>query len=154
VRARNLAAYSHQDVPFERLVEVLNPQRSMARHPLFQVMLVLQNAMTGEFELPGLQTRFEPVSTGSAKFDLLLGLGEQRAADGTPMGISGTLEYAADLFDRGTVEAIAQRLVRLIEAAVAEPDRPIGSLEVLSPAERRTLLVDWNATARALPATT
>ena len=116
VRATNLSAYSHQELPFERLVEVLNPARSLSRHPLFQVMLVLQNNAPVRFdELPGLTARFEPVTIATAKFDLSLSLGEQRAADGAPAGIHGVLEYATDLFDRATVEALVGRLVRLLK---------------------------------------
>src|SRR5207249_9156347 len=81
-------------------------------------------------------------------------LGEQRASDGTPAGIHGELEYATDLFDRSTVEAIAARLVRLLRAAVAEPDRAIGNLDVLSPDERHTILHTWNDTAHPAPSAT
>ena len=84
VRATNLAAYSHQDLPFERLVEVLNPVRSLSHHPLFQVMLTLQNEVETSCDLPGLAVEPEPMTTGSAKFDLLLSLGEQRAARKRP----------------------------------------------------------------------
>ena len=154
VRASNLAAYSHQELPFERLVEVLNPARSLSRHPLFQVMLVLQNNAEAGLELSGLDVRFEPVAGGGAKFDLSLSLAERRGADGAPAGVSGALEYASDLFDRGSVAALADRLVRLLEAAAADPGRSIGSLELLSPAERHTILREWNATAHAVaPAT-
>src|SRR5712692_4204134 len=100
VRTTNLAAYSHQDMPFERLVEVLNPARSLARHPLFQVMLTLQSNAPVSLQLAGLGSAFEPVASASAKFDLSLSLAEQRATDGTPTGIAGVLEYATDLFDR------------------------------------------------------
>ena len=154
VRAGNLAAYSHQELPFERLVEVLNPARSLSRHPLFQVMLVLQNNAELGPELLGLEAGFEAVSTASAKFDLSLSLAERRGSDGTPAGIEGALEYASDLFDRSSVEAIAGRLVRLLEGAVADPDRAIGRLDILSPAERHTILREWNDTARAVPGTT
>ena len=106
VRATNLAAYGHQDLPFERLVEVLNPPRSLSRHPLFQVMLALQNNAAVSLELPGLSASAEPVATASAKFDLSVSLGEQRAADGSPAGIGGVIEYATDLFDRQSVEAL------------------------------------------------
>ncbi len=154
VRAGNLAAYGHQELPFERLVEVLNPARSLARHPLFQVMLVLQNNAEAGLELAGLDVRFEPVAGASAKFDLSLSLGERRGVDGSPAGISGTLEYASDLFEASSVAALGERLVRLLEAAVADPGRAIGSLELLSPAERHTILREWNATAHAVaPAT-
>src|SRR4029077_2300984 len=131
VRAGNLAAYAHQDLPFERLVEVLNPERSLSRHPLFQVMLAFQNNAQVSLDLAGLAVGFEGVSTASAKFDLSVSLGEERASDGTPSGIVGVVEYATDLFERGTVEALGQRLIRLLEAAVADPQRPIGRLEIL-----------------------
>ena len=154
VRATNLAAYSHQDVPFERLVEVVNPARSLSHHPLFQVMLALHNHPDASFDLPGLTVTFEPVDTARAKFDLSLRLSEQRAVDGTPEGIKGVLEYATDLFNRRSVEALAVRFIRLLEQAVAQPERAIGSLDILSADERNTILRDWNDTARAIaPAT-
>ncbi len=152
VRSADLAAYAHQDLPFERLVEVLNPARSLARHPLFQVMLAFQNNAEPGLALPGLAVAFEPVASRSAQFDLSVSLGERHAADGSPAGIDGVIEYATDLFDRASVEALAGRLVRLLEAAAADPERPIGALDILSPDERRTILRDWNATARAIPA--
>ena len=151
VRATNLAAYSHAELPFERLVEVLNPARSLSRHPLFQVMLAFQNNAEVHLDLPGLSATFEPVTTASARFDLSVTLGEQRAADGTPAGIAGVVEYATDLFDRPSVAVLAERLVRLLAAAVAQPDRAIGSLDVLAPDERHTILHAWNDTARSLP---
>ena len=155
VRTTNLAAYSHQDLPFERLVEVLNPARSLSRHPLFQVMLAFQNNAPVSFDgLPGLTASFEPVAIEQRQVRPVAGLGEQRGADGTPAGIDGVLEYATDLFDRGSVEAMAGRLVRLLEAAVAEPDRAIGSLDILGPDERHTILHGWNDTARAVPSAT
>ncbi|HEY2416325.1 MAG TPA: condensation domain-containing protein, partial [Steroidobacteraceae bacterium] len=154
VRATNLAAYSHQELPFERLVEVLNPQRSLSRHPLFQVMLALQNNAPVNFDLPGLSASLEPVVTASAKFDLSVSLGERRAPDGTPAGIGGIIEYATDLFDRVGVAALGERLIRLLEGAVAAPERAIGGLDILSGAERHTILREWNQTARAIaPAT-
>ena len=154
VRATNLAAYSHQELPFERLVEVLNPTRSLARHPLFQVMLAFENSAAVDFDLPGLTTSFEPVATATAKFDLAFSLGERRAPDGTPAGISGMLEYSTDLFDRASVEVLGSRLIRLLEAAIADPERAIGSLDILAPDERHTILREWNDTARTIePAT-
>ena len=137
VRTTNLAAYSHQDLPFERLVEALNPARSLARHPLFQVMLAFQNNAETKLDLPGLTATFEPVETAATKFDLSLNLGERRARDGTPAGIVGVVEYATDLFERHSIEALGGRLVRLLEAAVAAPDLPIGSLDILSPQRAR-----------------
>src|SRR5207245_8124699 len=143
VRERGLDAYAHQDVPFERLVEALNPARSLAHHPLFQVMLALQNNAAAELELAGLSARVEPVVGVSAKFDLSVSLAEQRGAGGGPGGLSGGMEYASELFDRASVEALAGRLVRVLEAAVAAPEVAIGRLEILSAAERRTLLHVW-----------
>ncbi|GAA3379184.1 hypothetical protein GCM10020367_61730 [Streptomyces sannanensis] len=140
VRETALAAYSHQDVPFEYLVEALNPARSLAHHPLCQVMLALQNAPTGDFELPGLRTGFVSAPTGTARVDLTFSLAEQHCADGGPDGIVGAVEYATDLFDRATVEALFARWVRLLEAVVADPGRPIGRIDVVSPEERRRLL--------------
>ncbi|HJX21739.1 MAG TPA: AMP-binding protein, partial [Steroidobacteraceae bacterium] len=154
VRGSNLSAYSHQDVPFERLVEVLNPARSLSHHPLFQVMLALQNNAPVRLELAGLSASVEPVASASAKFDLSVSLAEERGVEGQPCGIAGVIEYASDLFERASVEALAGRLVGLLEAAVAAPDVAICRLDILTGGERRALLEDWNATARALsPAT-
>ncbi|EYF00459.1 Long-chain-fatty-acid--CoA ligase [Chondromyces apiculatus DSM 436] len=148
VRETALGAYAHQDVPFEYLVEALNPTRSMSHHPLFQVMLAVQNAPDGAFELPGL--RVEPVGTGgtaTSRFDLSISLAERRGPDGAPRGIDGAIEYSSDLFDPATVETLMARWARLLEAVVADPDRPISRLDILAPGERRKLLVDHNATA-------
>ena len=111
VRAANLAAYSHQDLPFERLVEALNPARSLARHPVFQVMLAFHNNAEADLDLAGLATTVEPVQTAATKFDLSVSLGEQRAPDGTPAGLHGAIEYATDLFDRASIATLADRLV-------------------------------------------
>ena len=153
VRGSNLAAYAHQDIPFERLVEVLNPARSLSRHPLFQVMLAFQNVAPARFEVAGLSASFEEVASTAAKFDLAVSLGEERTADGRPGGISGVIEYATDLFERETVERIAHRLVRLLEGAVAAPERPLGTLDILEACERELILRTWNDTAHALPRT-
>ncbi|WP_405366031.1 non-ribosomal peptide synthetase [Kitasatospora sp. NBC_00039] len=131
-----LAAYAHQDVPFEYLVELLNPAWSLAHHPLFQVMLALQNAPVGEFALPGLETGFEPAPTDTARVDLTFSLAEEHSAVGGPAGLRGAVEYATDLFDEATVEALFARWVRLLEAAVADPERPIGAVDLLSAEER------------------
>ncbi|MEX2971726.1 amino acid adenylation domain-containing protein [Streptomyces sp. C184] len=133
VKGKALAAYDHQDVPFEDLVELLNPERSIAHHPLFQVMFAWQNNPRADGELPGLHVALEPVSTRTAKFDLFFNL----APDGT-----GQVEYATDLFDRGTVEAVAARFVRVLRALMAEPEAVVadGDVDVLTPGERRELL--------------
>ena len=101
MRATNLAAYSHQDLPFERLVEVLNPARSLSRHPLFQVMLALQNNADGDLELPGLSATLRAGRHGQRQVRPVARAWPSSArADGTPAGIDGALEYATDLFDR------------------------------------------------------
>ncbi|WP_143064682.1 non-ribosomal peptide synthetase, partial [Streptomyces colonosanans] len=126
VRETALEAFAHQDVPFEHLVEVVNPTRSLAHHPLFQVMFALQNAPMGDFDLPGLRVSHVAAPTGTAKFDLGISLFERSGDGGAPAGISGAVEYATDLFDRGTVETLFARWTRLLEAVVADPERPIG----------------------------
>ncbi|HJZ26802.1 MAG TPA: condensation domain-containing protein, partial [Streptosporangiaceae bacterium] len=154
VRETVLAAQARQDVPFERLVEVLNPARSPARHPLFQVMVADEDVAAVDWQLPGLVIGPEPVPGGAAKFDLTLAFRQDRDAAGAPAGISAALEYAADLFDQPAVEALAARLTRLLGQAAAAPARPLSTLDILTPAERRTLLHDWNDTARDIPAAT
>ncbi|CRK56719.1 Siderophore biosynthesis non-ribosomal peptide synthetase modules @ Bacillibactin synthetase component F [Alloactinosynnema sp. L-07] len=148
VRETSLAAYSHQDVPFEYLVEVLNPTRSLAHHPLFQVMLALQNSPEGVFELPDVRVSIAQARTGTAKFDLFFSLVEQRRADGTPGGITGAVEYAGDLFDASSVRTLFSRWVRLLEAAVSAPDRPLSHIDVLTAEEHVRVSRTWNDTAR------
>jgi amino acid adenylation domain-containing protein/non-ribosomal peptide synthase protein (TIGR01720 family) len=154
VSAGNRAAYDHRDLPFQRLVDVLVADRSPSWHPLFQVMLALQINTPDSHDVRRPTAGLEPIVPFSAKPDLSLVLGEHGGADGSPGGISGVLEYATDLFDRASVEAIAARLVRLLEAAVAEPDRAIGSLDILSAEERHTIVLGWNDTVRPLPPAT
>src|SRR4051812_13441816 len=131
-------------------------RRSLSRHPLFQVMLAFEteDGVASALQLPKLTARPQPVVTASAKFDLSVGLVEHRGPNGEAAGIEGVLEYAADLFDRPTVEVIGQRLVRLLMAAVADASRPIGSLAVLDADERATILEGWNDTAQPVMATT
>ncbi|WCS22933.1 amino acid adenylation domain-containing protein [Methylobacterium sp. NMS14P] len=150
-RTAALEAYAHQDVPFERLVEVLNPPRSLARHPLFQVMLALQDGVPESFELAGLRAVPDPVGAGAARFDLAFDLVERRGADGTEAGVVGHLEYATDLFDEAGATRLAHRFARLLAALAAEPDRAIWDLDLFEAGERRQVLTDWNATARAVP---
>ena len=148
VRDTNLAAYAHQDLPFERLVEMLNPTRSLAQHPLFQVMLAFQSETGRTQDALG---SIDPLIAPIARFDLTFDLREQRAADGTPRGISGRLEYATDLFDRDTAESFARRLTLLLDTAVADPTQRVDQIPLLTLEEQRQLLVDWNDTARKLP---
>ncbi|WP_240930265.1 amino acid adenylation domain-containing protein, partial [Streptomyces coryli] len=149
VRETDLAAYAHQDVPFERLVEDLNPSRSLSRNPLFQVMLALQNGGEERWKLPGLNVA--PVASGAeaaARFDLALDLAEQRDEGGAPAGLSGGILYATDLFDEATARALADRLVRVLEQVAARPDARVSEIEVLEAAERSLVVEGWNDTAR------
>lgn len=154
VREVNLAAYEHQDVPFERLVEVLNPVRSRNRHPLFQIMLALQNTPEAALNLPGMKTSLEIRSVGAAKFDLTLELREHNKAGGTPSGLSGFIEYSTDLFKRDTVQKMAVRFIQLLEAAAENPDQPIGRLDLLTSEERQAMLPAWNQTFQPIPEAT
>ncbi|TSD81125.1 hypothetical protein FFK22_042510, partial [Mycobacterium sp. KBS0706] len=98
----DLSAYAHQDLPFERLVEALNPTRSLGRHPLFQVMLAFQNTDQAAFEFPGLEVTARTAETGMSRFDLLFNLWERLDPEGREAGLEGMLEYSTDLFDRET----------------------------------------------------
>ncbi len=156
-RARDagLGAFAHQDVPFERLVEDLAPARSMARHPLFQIALTLQNTAGAILDLPGLQADLVPVGTGTAKFDLWLNLTE-RHDDGTPDGLHGYLEYASDLFAPATAQHITWRLTRILEAITTNPEQRPSQVDILDPAERRQLTGtqpagEWSAARQAVP---
>ncbi|MDN3358159.1 non-ribosomal peptide synthetase [Actinomadura sp. DC4] len=149
VRAVDLAAWAHQDVPFERVVEAVNPARSLSRQPLFQVALTVQNNAEADFNLSGLEIEDHDVRWGVSRFDLGFFVREQRDADRAPTGIRCSVEYSTDLFDRETVEQIGASFARLLEAAVDDPDVPIGRLDILGPELRHRLLVEWNDTARA-----
>ncbi|MGQ9003774.1 non-ribosomal peptide synthetase DhbF [Bacillus subtilis] len=151
VRKVNLAAYDNQDLPFERLVEVLNPARSRATHPLFQIMLAFQNTPDAELHLPDMESSLRINSVGSAKFDLTLEISEDRLADGTPNGMEGLLEYSTDLFKRETAQALADRLMRLLEAAEFDPDKQIGNLDILAPEERSSMVTDWQSVSEKIP---
>ncbi|MGW5288169.1 amino acid adenylation domain-containing protein, partial [Rhodococcus pyridinivorans] len=131
-----LGAFGHADVPFERLVEVLNPARIPSRHPLFQVVLSFQNLAHAALELPGLSVSRSDVDVRVAKFDLELTVSESIDESGVPQGMSAQLAYATDLFDEGTVVSFAERFVRVLGAVVADPSVPVGDVELLSPGER------------------
>ncbi|MFF5176185.1 amino acid adenylation domain-containing protein, partial [Micromonospora sp. NPDC000089] len=153
VRQTDLAAYEHQDVPFEQVVEALNPGRSLARNPLFQVML----EVSVEFEryridLPGLETRAEPLDTGTALFDLLFTFNERYAPDGTPVGITGALEFSTDLFRPETARLLADRFRVLLKRLVNRPDQPLSELDLFLDGERDRVMHAWNATRVPLPA--
>jgi amino acid adenylation domain-containing protein len=145
VRETTLGAYAHQDLPFERLVEDLAPERNLSQAPLFQHALVLQNAPSGPLELPGLTLELLDSDTGTTRFDLSLALGE---AGG---GLAGRMFYNLDLFDRATVKRLVGHLEALVRSAVAAPERRVSELDLLSEAEREELRA-WNRTAVARPA--
>ncbi|MFI6084309.1 amino acid adenylation domain-containing protein [Streptomyces sp. NPDC051217] len=144
VRERALAAYDNQDMPFERLVELLNPDRSTAYNPFFQVMLAWQPPVP-EMDFPGLDAQGEKLETGTAKFDLFF--------DIIPNGSGGAscrLEYATDLFDRDTVEGLANRFVRVLGRLAADSGSRIGGIDVLDAAERDRVLTRFNDTVTAV----
>ncbi|MFD8696352.1 amino acid adenylation domain-containing protein [Kitasatospora purpeofusca] len=141
-RTAVLGAHDHADLPFDRLVEELNPRRSLARHPLFQVMLAWQSVPDRAFALGGgLTATVAAIPSGTAKFDLTLNAGELREG-----GIAGFLEYRTDLFDEATVRALAERLARLLTAAATAPDTTIGRLPLIGAEEHHRALVEWNGT--------
>ena len=138
VRRFALEAYSHQEVPFERLVEAVQPERSQSRHPLFQVVLVLQNAPEAKLELPGIRIAEQLLPETIAKFDLTFSVNEQVSGTGEPQGLRGYIEYSADVFDGATVEELGARLVRLLRAAVAAPEARLHELEIVTAEERHS----------------
>ncbi|TYP15978.1 non-ribosomal peptide synthase/polyketide synthase [Xenorhabdus doucetiae] len=145
VRERALAAYAQQDLPFEQVVETLQPERSLSHSPIFQVMLALNNTPATELTLPGLQ--FTPIEQAhqSAHFDLTLSLTE------TDAGLFGALEYAVDLFEAATIARIAGYLQHVLAAMVDDATQPVARLPLLSLAERQQLLVDFNDTQADFP---
>ncbi|WP_282796934.1 non-ribosomal peptide synthetase [Streptomyces sp. CC224B] len=155
VRKSSLAAYAHQDIPFESLVETLNPKRSASVHPLFQIALVLQNNEAADFELPGLRVREEGVGTGTSRYDLLLSLSETFTDRTTPAGIHVAAEYSTELFDGTTIETLLDRWERMLTAAFTTPAQRIGHADLLTPEERRELLLaEQRQTAQSVaPAT-
>ncbi len=149
VRETVLGAFEHQEVPFEKLVADLAPERNLNAAPLFQVMFALQNAAFQnvgqnageELAAPGLAVSALATDAGSSKFDLLLGLHE--IAEGVG-GIGGTWGYRTDLFDGATVERLGRHFIALLEAVAADPDRALSEIPLLAAAERQALLVEWN----------
>ncbi|HEY3481421.1 MAG TPA: condensation domain-containing protein, partial [Streptomyces sp.] len=147
VRTREavLEAQAHQEVPFEKLVEALAPERSLGRTPLVQAMLAFQNAPAGPPRLGSLAVRFQTVETGTAKVDLLLALEPAGRA------LGGAFEYDSELFDRATIVRLAGRWERLLAAAAAAPDQPLCDLAWLSEEEREQVLHEWSGGAAAYP---
>ncbi|HET9876048.1 MAG TPA: amino acid adenylation domain-containing protein, partial [Mycobacterium sp.] len=144
VRRRSLAAYEHQDVPFEVLVERLKPTRSLTHHPLVQVMLAWQNfswqhADAAGLALGDLQATPLPVDTHTARMDLTINLAERWSESGEPAGIGGTAEFRTDVFDATSIETLLERLQRVLAAMTADPDRRLSSIDVLDEAEHARL---------------
>ncbi|MGV9950031.1 amino acid adenylation domain-containing protein, partial [Rhodococcus aetherivorans] len=135
-READLGAFAHADVPFERLVEVLDPARSSGRQPFFQVMLSFQNFRPVSFELPSLTVSGIDTGDVAAKFDLMLTVEGQHDETGAPAEMIAGFTYATDLFDAATVERFAERLVRILEAGCADPEAAVGDIDILGAAER------------------
>lgn len=146
VKETALGAYAHQDVPFEKLVEFLQPERDLGRHPIFQTWLVVEGAGqgVGEFRLPRLEVRGIPVKQTGAKFDLYLSLRETRD------GLVGTLDFTTDLFERTTMERFARGLERVLDQIAVHPHWRLSEFTMLSDFEREQQLVRWNATTQAV----
>ncbi|WP_146201073.1 non-ribosomal peptide synthetase, partial [Tumebacillus permanentifrigoris] len=147
VKETALGAFANQDVPFEKLVEELQPERDTSRTPLFQAMFVLQNTPTNAAQLPGLTVEPFEVDNQSAKFDLTLTLEE------TTAGLSGTFEYNTDLFDAATIQRMTQHFENLLTAMTADPMQKVAEVPLLSSTEEQVLLVDWNQTDADFPRT-
>jgi non-ribosomal peptide synthetase component F len=145
VRRVALEAYAHQEVPFERVVEAVQPERSLSHSPLFQVMFALQNLPLGELELSGLSLSPLELEGLTAKFDLSLSVSE------TEQGLVGAWEYNTDLFERPTLERLGAHFETLLRGVVAQPEQRLGELPLLTEAERQQVVVEWNATEAAYP---
>ncbi|MDZ8224136.1 non-ribosomal peptide synthetase [Nostoc sp. ChiVER01] len=140
VRQITLGAYTHQELPFEMLVEALQPERNLSHTPLFQVMFALQNAPMSKLELAGLTISFLTAESKTTKFDLSLSMYNS----GT--GLVGVWEYSTDLFDSSTIERMTGHFVTLLEGIVANPKERISQLPMLTQVEQHQLLVEWNST--------
>ncbi|MFJ5548068.1 amino acid adenylation domain-containing protein [Streptomyces sp. NPDC093225] len=139
VRAADLDAFAHQDAPFDLVLEAVNPTRSLARHPLFQVCLALESGPAAAPEFPGVRAgAARPLATGAVKFDLEFLLTSDDAT-----GLGGAVLYSSDLYDRETVERMAEVLRRVLEHAVSAPEVRLSELEVLGASERRRVLEEW-----------
>ena len=147
VRERVLEAYDHQDLPFEKLVEELRPERSLSWTPLVQVLFVLQDGDQPTLEFPGLTASPVEVNKGTAKFDLSASVTE------TPRGLRVTLEYNTDLYDAGTIRRVLGHYETLLKGIVADPGQRVTRLPLLPEAERHQVLVEWNATQAPFPET-
>ncbi|MFS8070706.1 MAG: condensation domain-containing protein, partial [Byssovorax sp.] len=140
-----LGAYAHQDMPFERLVQEIAPERDLSRTPIFQVLFNLQNTPTSGMAMPGLKLRGLASEVTTTKVDLTLIMREE------PGGLVGSLAYSTDLFDGATIERMLAQLRLVLEGAVKEPQKPIGELALITEEERQKILVSWNDTGADFP---
>ena len=145
VREVALGAYAHQELPFENLVEALQPQRDLSHTPLFQVMFVLQNAQITSFNLPGLAISSLETDSGNAKFDLTLDITE------LPEGMHVAFEYNTDLFHQSTIERMLTHFQTLLESIVAAPEQSIALLPIIPETELSKMLIEWNQTWAEFP---
>jgi amino acid adenylation domain-containing protein len=145
IRETCVGAFAHQDFPFEKLVEELQPERDLARNPLFQVMFAFQNIPVPALELPDIRSETVEIDGGMTKFDLTFSLIDKEN------GIGGHIEYNTDLFDCGTIERMARHFQVLLETIAADPDQSIATLPIMSDAERRKIVVEWNDTGADYP---
>ena len=140
VREHCLNAYVHQDLPFERLVEEVHPDRTVGNSPLFQVMFVMQDAQLESLKLPDLTIALLETASNTARFDVLLSFAD------TPTGFEGYFEYNTDLFDDSTIERMKDHLLTLLETLITSPHQPLRGVSLLSEVERHQVLVEWNDT--------
>jgi non-ribosomal peptide synthetase component F len=145
VRKTAFGAYEHQDVPFEKLVEVLHPERDLSRSPLFQVMFAFQNIPRQGLDLTGLTASPVEVPNETAKYDISLYMWDE------PKGLVARLEYNTDLFDDASIRRMLGRFETLLEAIVDNPEERISDLPILAGSESQQLLVEWNSTDREFP---
>jgi amino acid adenylation domain-containing protein len=145
VRDTALQAYAHQDVPFEKLVEELQPERDVSRNPLYQTVFQLFSALNADSVRPDQLLDMHRVDTGISKFDLRVDLLERATR------LDGYFEYSTDLFDRATIERMAAHFLRLLDAIVTNPDRRLSELPMMSGAEASRIVVEWNRTDAPLP---
>src|SRR5262249_12477313 len=138
VRSLCLAAFAHQEFPFERLVEELQPDRNLDRNPIFQTFFAFQSTASPSLSLPGLSAEPIEIDTGTSKFDLTLSLAERHGR------LTGFFEYCTDLFESATIERMIGHFQTLLEGIVVDPNLPVRSLPLLTSSERRQLQVDWN----------
>ncbi|MEQ1850674.1 MAG: amino acid adenylation domain-containing protein [Chthoniobacteraceae bacterium] len=145
VKGVSIEAFAHQDLPFEKLVEELNPERHPGCNPLCQILFALQNAPIETTRLGSLGLHLKEVGSGTSKFDLAVSMTE------TPAGLEASVEYSTDLFERGTIMRLLDHFRTLLEGVAAQPGARISALPLLATDERRRLLVEWNQTRTDYP---